>query len=105
MAYTPIGWDENTDVDATKLAQMDNQIDGNESDISNTNIDIGMGELDNYGVSTINLGFVADKVIVGTADEDTGSYVDFFSNTSTVNVVFPDGFGREYYFYIAIKTP
>jgi len=38
MAYTPINWAENLDVDATKLDKMDNQIDANEqrlTDIDN----------------------------------------------------------------------
>ena len=34
MAYTPINWDENTLVDATKLDNMENGIQQNESDIS-----------------------------------------------------------------------
>jgi len=45
MAYTPIGWDENTDVDATKLAQMDNQIDANEQDLRNIENDFANNEI------------------------------------------------------------
>jgi len=34
MAYTPINWDENAPVDATKLGKMDSEIDSNEQRIT-----------------------------------------------------------------------
>lgn len=40
MAYTPINWAESTNVTATKLNQMDNQIDTNDSRITTNENDI-----------------------------------------------------------------
>jgi len=44
MAYTPINWDENTPVDATKLGKMDSEIDSNEqrlTDVENGTTTVG----------------------------------------------------------------
>ena len=48
MAYTPINWAENLEVDATKLDKMDNQIDANDGRI--TNNDGRITNLENYVV-------------------------------------------------------
>jgi len=113
MAYTPINWAENLDVDATKLDKMDNQIDANDNDISNHESRITTNEneisninnyissniitesgsitLSKYNSRTINLSFTADFIIVkDLTDYSTQHTPTFdslkFTNSFTVSV-------------------
>lgn len=56
MAYTPINWAENLEVNATKLDKMDNQINANENDISNHEGRVTTNESDINNIETFSAG-------------------------------------------------
>lgn len=125
MAYTPINWDEATDVDATKLDNMEKGIQQNESNIASNDNDIASNDNDianivndinsidihtgtgylRAGENTVNLPFTADQVLIFAYNRNSGRGdfpMTFKKNTSVSSFNLHES---SHYSYIAFKLP